>query len=86
MRVLTEPGGPAGWEAPSPEAAIERALARFANDQWTFWPMTPELAKRARQMLAAQSGALFAATANGFAPGWSTPGHEVLITWAPPGA
>jgi len=81
VRVLAEPGGPAGWEAPSPEAAIAQALTRFANDQWTFWPMAPALADRARQVLAAHFDTLFDATAEGFAPRWSTPGQEVLITW-----
>jgi len=82
IRVLAEPGGPAGWAAPSREGAIEQAMARFANDQWTFWPLSPELAARARQVLAAHFDTLFAATTDGgFAPRWSTPGREVLITW-----
>jgi hypothetical protein len=82
LRVLAEPGGPAGWAAPSREGAIEQSLARFANDQWTFWPLSPELAARARQVLAAHFDTLFAATTDGgFAPRWSTPGREVLLTW-----
>jgi len=86
VRVLAEPGGPAGWVAPSRAGAIEQALARFANDQWTFWPMTPALADRARQVLAAHFDTLFDTMADGFAPRWSTPGQEVLITWETAGS
>lgn len=81
IRVLPEPGGPTAWSAPSREDAIEQALTRFANDQWTLWPLEPELAARARQILAAHFDALFAATASGFVPRWSTPGREILLTW-----
>jgi SAM-dependent methyltransferase len=83
VRALAEPGGPVATVAPNREAAIQQALAGFAVDQWTFWPMDPALATRARQVLEDQFDTLFAATEGGYTRRWLTPGREVLITWEP---
>ena len=44
VRALAAPGGPFATVAPSREAASQQALAGFAVDQWTFWPMESALA------------------------------------------
>lgn len=67
--------------APTPEAAVQLALARFPSDQWALWPLEPGLAAHARRVIEAHFADLFAETAGGFVPRWITPGREVLITW-----
>jgi hypothetical protein len=65
------------------EAAIGGALARFAGDQWTFWPLGSDLEPRLRHILETRFDKLFAAGHHGFSPRWITPGREILITWRP---
>ena len=65
------------------EAAVAGAIARFAGDQWTFWPLRPELDQRLRSLLETRFDELFASSKDGFSPRWITPGREILITWQP---
>jgi SAM-dependent methyltransferase len=83
IRVLATPSVRAAPAAPSREAAIAVAMARFGGDQWAFWPLGPDLEARVRRILDARFDELFAAGADGFTPRWITPGHEILITWRP---
>lgn len=85
IRVLPTPSVRPIVPAPTREAAIETAVARFNGDQWTFWPLGPDLQARLRRILDERFDELFAAGGDGFAPRWITPGHEILITWRPGG-
>jgi len=67
--------------APTHEAAVEAAHARFAGEQWARWPLSAELDARIRQALETDFDELFTQSADGFRPGWIDPGREVLITW-----
>src|SRR5215471_1059277 len=69
--------------APTREAAIVGAVARFGGDQWTFWPLGADLEQRLRHLLETRFAELFAAGPDGFTPRWITPGREILITWQP---
>ena len=69
--------------APSRAAAIDLAVARFNGDQWSNWPLGPELEARIRRILDARFDGLFAAGSDGIVPRYITPGREVLITWQP---
>ena len=79
VRMLPD-GAPGFPPAPTPEAAIEGAVAR-ASDQWAHWPASPELETRTREVLQARFDELFQETSRGWAPTWIERGHEVLITW-----
>jgi SAM-dependent methyltransferase len=69
--------------APTREAAIAARVASFGGDQWTFWPMEPDLERRLRSVLETRFDELFAASPEGFVPRFITPGREILITWEP---
>jgi hypothetical protein len=56
---------------------------RTIGDQWTFWPMEPDLERRLRPVLETRFDELFAASPEGFVPRFITPGREILITWEP---
>jgi SAM-dependent methyltransferase len=83
IRVLPFPSARPLISAPTREAAIAAAIARFNGDQWSFWPLGAELEARMRRILDAQFDELFAAGSDGFVPRWITTGQEVLITWQP---
>jgi SAM-dependent methyltransferase len=83
VRVLQPPSATPIVPAPTREAAIAGAVARFGGDQWTFWPLGAELEHRLRHLLETHFDELFAAGPNGFIPRWITPGREILITWQP---
>jgi len=68
---------------PTREAAIAARVAGFGGDQWTFWPLEPELERRLRSVLETRFDELFIASPEGFVPRFITPGREILITWAP---
>jgi len=76
---------PAALIAPAPtrQAAIDAAVARFNGDQWTFWPLGAALDARLRGILDARFDDLFLKKPDGFVPRWITAGNEVLITWRP---
>jgi SAM-dependent methyltransferase len=69
--------------SPSREAAIQAALMSVRGHQWAFWPLTPEIEARAKQVIEASFDELFAETPEGFAPRWTGVAREVLITWQP---
>jgi hypothetical protein len=69
--------------APSPEAAIAGAVARFPGEQWGWWSLEPGLESRLRSILEARFDELFTAGPEGFIPRYVAPGHEILITWQP---
>jgi SAM-dependent methyltransferase len=69
--------------APTREAAIAARVAGFGGDQWTFWPLEPDLERRLRSVLETRFDELFAASPEGFVPRFITPGREILITWEP---
>lgn len=83
IRVLERAGAASAIPAPTREAAIDAAVARFNGDQWSFWPLGPEREARLRQILNSRFAELFASGPNGIVPRWITPGREVLITWQP---
>jgi hypothetical protein len=82
VRVLPQAARPV-IPAPTREAAIAARVAGFGGDQWTFWPMDPDLERRLRSVLETQFDELFAASPEGFVPRFITPGREILITWEP---
>ena len=82
VRPLPEPP-PLFPPAPTREAAIQAAIARFAGEQWAWWPMAPELEARVRETLETRFDELLTETADGYVQGWVDPGREVLITWQP---
>ena len=65
------------------EAAVTAGIARFRSSQWAYWPLDPGVEARVRQILETRFDDLFTQTADGYVPGWITPGREVLITWEP---
>jgi hypothetical protein len=67
--------------APTHEAAVELAMAQLRGHQWAFWPLDPALEQQARRRIQARFSELFAQTPDGFAPRWTVPSREVLITW-----
>jgi hypothetical protein len=69
--------------APTREAAIAARVAGFGGDQWTFWPLEPDLERRLRSVLETRFDELFAVSPEGFVPRFITPGREILITWEP---
>ena len=81
VRHLPDPSTPPPT-APTREAAVPTAIARFL-DQWALWPLGDELSGRLRRILESGFDELFEETPNGYRPRWLTPGHEVLISWAP---
>jgi hypothetical protein len=83
VRVLQPPSATPIVPAPTREAAIAGAVARFGGDQWTFWPLGAELEQRLRRLLETRFDEFFAAGPDGFIPRWITPGREILITWQP---
>jgi SAM-dependent methyltransferase len=82
IRVLPEATVAPLPPAADREAAVQLALARFASEQWAFWPLEPGLAARARRVVEAEFDALFAETPAGFVPRWvASTGREILLTW-----
>jgi hypothetical protein len=82
IRVLPQPTVPF-TPAPSRDAAIAGAIARFPGEQWGWWGLGPDLERRLRSILEARFDELFAASAEGFIPRYVTPGREILIIWEP---
>jgi hypothetical protein len=82
IRVLPQPTVPF-TPAPSRDAAIASAIARFPGEQWGWWDLGPDLEQRLRVILESRFDELFAAGAEGFVPRYVTPGREILITWQP---
>jgi SAM-dependent methyltransferase len=83
-RALANPTGGVVQTAPTRDAALQMGLTGFAGHQWAFWPLGDELTARVRQLLESRFDELFVQRDGGYAPGWTTPGHEVLLTWTPP--
>lgn len=83
VRVLPRHSSTPIIPAPTREAAIEGAVARFGGDQWAWWPLGADLDQRLRSLLQTRFDELFAAGHDGFIPRWITPGREILITWQP---
>jgi SAM-dependent methyltransferase len=83
IRVMPGPGAAPIAPAPTRAAAIAAGLQRIGGEQWSFWPMAPDLAARARGVLETRFDELFAEGSDGFRPRWITPGQELLITWEP---
>jgi hypothetical protein len=83
IRALFAPSARTIVPAPSREAAIDLAVGRFNGDQWTNWPMGPELETRIRRVVAEHFDELFAVGTDGFVARYITPGREVLLTWQP---
>jgi SAM-dependent methyltransferase len=71
---ITEP-------APTYDAAVNLAMAQLRGHQWAFWPLDPALEQAARQRIEARFAELFTQTPEGYAPRWTAPSREVLITW-----
>ena len=82
IRVLPQPTVPF-TPAPSRDAAIAGAIARFPGEQWGWWDLGSDLKARLRSVLDARFDELFAAGAEGFVPRYVAPGREILITWQP---
>ena len=82
VRVLPQPTVPFA-PAPSRDAAIAGAIARFPGEQWGWWDLGSHLKARLRSVLDARFDELFAAGAEGFVPRYVAPGREILITWQP---
>jgi SAM-dependent methyltransferase len=82
VRVLPQPTVPF-TPAPSRDAAIAGAIARFPGEQWGWWDLGSDLKARLRSVLDARFDELFAASAEGFVPRYVAPGREILITWQP---
>jgi len=82
IRVLPQPTAPF-TPAPSRDAAIAGAIARFPGEQWGWWDLGSDLKARLRSVLDARFDELFAAGAEGFVPRYVAPGREILITWQP---
>ena len=82
IRVLPQPTVPF-TPAPSRDAAIAGAIARFPGEQWGWWDLGSDLKARLRSVLDARFDELFAAGAEGFFPRYVAPGREILITWQP---
>jgi SAM-dependent methyltransferase len=82
IRVLPQPTVPF-TPAPSRDATIAGAIARFPGEQWGWWSLGSDLERRLRSILEARFDELFAAGPEGFIPRYVTPGREILITWEP---
>jgi len=82
IRVLPLPTMPLG-PAPSRDAAIAGAIARFPGEQWSWWGLGSDLEARLRSILQARFDELFTAGPDGFTPRYVAPGREILITWQP---
>ena len=82
IRVLPLPTMPLG-PAPSRDAAIAGAIARFPGEQWSWWGLGSDLEARLRSVLEARFDELFTAGPDGFIPRYVSPGREILITWQP---
>src|SRR5215472_12605286 len=82
IRVLPQPTVPF-TPAPSRDAAIAGAIARFPGEQWGWWDLGSDLKARLRSVLGARFDELFAAGDEGFVPRYVAPGREILITWQP---
>ena len=82
IRVLPQPTVPF-TPAPSRDAAIAGAIARFPGEQWGWWGLGCDLEHRLRSILEARFDELFTASPDGFTPRYVAPGREILITWEP---
>ena len=82
IRVSPHPSVPLA-PAPSREAAIAGAIARFPGEQWGWWDLGSDLESRLRSILGTRFDELFTAGPDGFIPRYITPGREILITWQP---
>jgi hypothetical protein len=82
IRILPQPTVPF-TPAPSRDAAITGAIARFPGEQWGWWSFGSNLEPRLRSILEARFDELFAAGPEGFIPRYIAPGREILITWQP---
>jgi hypothetical protein len=82
IRVLPQPTVPF-TPAPSRDAAIAAAIARFPGEQWGWWALGSDLEARLGSVLEARFNELFAASPEGFIPRYVAPGREILITWQP---
>lgn len=69
--------------SPTREAAIQATMMSVRGHQWAFWPLRPEVQARAKELIETRFDELFAETPQGFAPRWTGPAREVLITWEP---
>ena len=67
----------------SKEAAINAAVEGFRSAQWSYWPYSPELERRVREVVSAHFDDLFSQEPGGWRPLWPAYGREVLITWRP---
>ena len=65
VRVLQPPSATPIVPAPTREAAIAGAVARFGGDQWAWWPLEPELEQRLRGLLETRFDEFFAAGPEG---------------------
>ena len=83
IRVLPLHAGRPIIPAPTREAAIAGRVASFGGDQWSFWPLGPDLEQRLRAILETRFHELFTASPEGFVPRFITPGREIPITWEP---
>jgi len=81
VRVLPDLWG--SPTSPNREAAVQAAMMSVRGHQWAFWPLTPEVQARAKQLIETRFDELFGETAEGYAPRWVEPSREVLITWQP---
>ena len=82
IRVLPQPTVPF-TPAPSRDAAIAAAIARFPGEQWGWWELGSDLERRLRSILEARFDELFVGGPEGFIPRYVAPGREILITWEP---
>jgi hypothetical protein len=82
VRVLPQPTVPLP-PAPSRDAAIASAIARFPGEQWGWWDLGSDLERRLRSILEARFDELFTAGPDGFIPRYVAPGREILMTWQP---
>jgi hypothetical protein len=82
IRVVPQPTVPFA-PAPTRDAAIAGAIARFPGEQWSWWDLGPDLERRLRSILEARFDELFTAGPEGFVPRYVAPGREILITWEP---
>src|SRR5215813_1861547 len=67
IQVLPQPTVPFA-PAPSRDAAIAGAIARFPGEQWGWWTLGPDLEQRLREILEARFDELFTADPKGFTP------------------
>src|ERR1700740_55663 len=67
IRVLPQPTVPF-TPAPSRDAAISGAIARFPGEQWGWWDLGSDLKARLRSIIEARFDELFTAGPDGFIP------------------